>query len=588
MTLVSFPIQVQVILGIVFSLPLIFTSSNVKCEVFDSNVPNSPRENPNQYADHLVNQIVKRRCRKRVRILFSTFLSGLLLLLTFASEVKAKRLIPGFVFFPFKSEDASKTRSRTTMSAGRRNLNGYNNNNINNNQKNAVSIWHEKERLYKGLVEETNLCSLCNNRKECESIIQDYEANQMLSEWKDIRGAQDEAIQLGDDNDNGNNVDEVEKRQEGKVKAETIWVPLLNIRYIKPGDLLPIDLDLDDLGIELESETAIDNVKTLKKHLLLAVGDSPLVEEELSIIDNVSPILMLPTNIYDITNQYQNLKAEREDTEEDDGNKMNIACGMKEGRGKFRSKTLKLEANGSRYRDRVEREEETKETSESENQNNIHYQRNLLNKNKRPSYPRSNHLNNHNKGKQRRNRNQDISFTDNEVKSIMYNGKEYFYFEEEDEDCSWNDDYVLLRTDADTHTHTDKSHERGINILMEGLDDGSRTQHPFETKNTQMKKNLNFNEEEEYLDVDGQQNKSKESNENQSFIDNQGKNSLLPLFPSLHLGPFINRVTSKVDFNKRIKNSKDNDFLAKINSYNIRINDKNILEICLGKGKYRY
>ena len=30
------------------------------------------------------------------------------------------------------------------------------------------------------------------------------------------------------------------------------------------------------------------------------------------------------------------------------------------------------------------------------------------------------------------------------------------------------------------------------------------------------------------------------------------------------------------------------DFLAKINSYNIRINDKNILEICLGKGKYRY
>merc|ERR1711965_1192164 len=175
-------------------------------------------------------------------------------------------------------------------------------------------------------------------------------------------------------------------------------------------------------------------------------------------------------------------------------------------------------------------------------------------------------------GKQRRNRNQDTSFTDNEIKSIMYNGKEYFYFEEEDEDN------VLLRTDADTHTHTDKSHERGIDILMEGLDDG----------NTQMKKNLNFNEEEEYLDVDEQQNNSKESNENESFIDSEGKNSLLQLFPSLHLGPFINRVTSISDFNTRIKNSKDNDFLAKINFYNIRINDKNILEICLGKGKYRY
>lgn len=462
MTLSSFPLQVQLVLGIIFSLPLIFTSSNVKCEVFDSNVPNSPKKNQNQYADHLVNQIVKQRRRKRVRILFSSFLSGLLLLLTSASEVKAKRLIPGFVFFPFKSEHVSKTRSRTTMSAEQRNLNGNNNHNINNNKKNAVSIWHEKERLYKEFVEETNSCSLCNNRKECESIIQDYEANQMLSEWKDLRGAQDEAIQLGDDNDNDNNVDEVEKRQEGKVKAETIWVPLLNVKYIKPGDLLPIDLDLDDLGIELESETAIDVVRTFKKHLLLAVGDSPFVEEELSVIDNVSPILMLPTNIYDMTNQYQKLKTEKEDTEEDDGNKMDFACGMKEGRGKFRQKRSNLKAKGGKY-----------------------------------------------------------------------------------------------------------------------------SEHPSGKKNTQMKKNLNF-KEEKYLDVDEQQNNSKERNENKSFIDTEGKNSLLPLFPSLYFGPFINRVTSILDFNTRIKNCKDNDFLSKINFYNIRINDKNILEICLGKGKYRY
>merc|ERR1711988_254609 len=105
------------------------------------------------------------------------------------------------------------------------------------------------------------------------------------------------------------------------------WIPLLNINHLKAGDLIPIDLNLFDESNGLE-----------KKHLLLAVGDS-INEEEISIIDNVSPLLMLPINIYDIANQYQSILSVEE--KEKHNSKVKISCGMKEGKGSFQLRKKK-------------------------------------------------------------------------------------------------------------------------------------------------------------------------------------------------------------------------------------------------------
>merc|ERR1712146_795964 len=243
---------------------------------------------------------------------------------------------------------------------------------------------------------------------------------------------------------------------------------------------------------------------------LLAVGDS-IIEEEISIIDNISPLLMLPVNIYDIANQYKNIMKKEE--QEAKGNQVKVTCKMKEGKGSFR-----LRKSDAKY---IEEKMEGKVTKQ--------YQRQNYEKKK----------------------NQESPSIDAQIKSILYNGKEYYYYEDTDDT---NDEVYSNQSEIDCVDFNSYFDHENSNDL---------------SQNNHVKDSPYERDAKEYYDEDA-------------------KNGMLPFFPSLSLGPMVNRCTSVQDFNERVLNSKKNSFLASIKMYKLRINKQNILEVYLGEGEYTY
>lgn len=484
-----------------------------------SNILKINRCNINYHQSTPKSTMVERRCRRRIKLLSSFFCFSLLLVTVSISSVE------GF-FSPRKSELVVRKltrfedfRRRSFLSSslyGKVNTALLVKKNFDENERQVkseiFSLWEEKERLYQGLEENANnVCDHCDNRESCKSIIQKYETNQMLSSWNKVAEKDNVKLVVGEQE---RNLKGIKKNEMIEVQSlvKSIWLPLLKLNHLKPGDLIPIDLDLQELGIIMIDENDDDKNKEAsssmvkhKKHLLLAVGDS-ISEEYLSIIDNVSPLLMLPVNVYDMANQYRNML--KSDEEEIPRTKVNVACGMKQGKGSFR-----LRKNHDKSLD-----ERTEEGVQSRQQ----------------KY-----------GKKERHQ---LSSTDSQIKSIMYNGKDYYYYED-----------------------TDEIYDKDSTIYNEsgGIDYDSLDQEYINeiTQGNEIKNNTPKTATDEYVDEDA-------------------TNSMLPFFPSLNIGPMINRCTSVKDFNERIQNGKKNSFLTSVQMYKLRINEQNILEIYLGKGKY--
>lgn len=502
MSFVSFQILSQLLLGFFCILFILLVPSKACHDIFEVNTLKGSCKNASG------NRLSKRPHRKRLKILFSFFLSTFLLLgisiasvESFHPRRKSTSSIAAFIRLNVGNKMSILPSSLKKTEVKYQEINIGNTKRLfakkkdaNQNEKKIrneiFSLWEEKQKMYEGLEEDTNnLCDHCDNRESCKSIIQELETNQMLNQLSKVTEKEQakktvkEEEFLRESHSGGD--------MNTKKTMESIWIPLLNISHLKAGDLIPIDLDLFDLGINLVDES--NELK--KKHLLLAVGDS-INEEELSVIDNVSPLLMLPINIYDIANQYQSILSAEE--KEKHNSKLKISCGMKEGKGSFQLRKKK---------------------------DNKHFQKTMEEKKRN-----NRSLNYEKKGRRQ------LTSTDSQIKSIMYNGKEYFYYEDNDE--FYNEDYesYLEDNDADNFHPTTKDSQR-------------------------------------IRDED-------------TYINEAGTNSMLPFLPSNSLGPMVTRYTSLVDFNERISNSKKNSFLALVQMYKLRINDRNILEVCLGKGQY--
>lgn len=523
MNIVSFPLLSQLLLGFLFILFIVLAPLN-NC----ANTLNTNQCNSNYLYSHR-GRITKRRYQ-RIQIVLSfllfSSLSFMVSAFSFESYYSQKKLIssnvrkfiqskqftersfpPLFLCGNIGENKLAKIISSTTLHASQNDL-GKNEKQFDNE---ILSLWEEKERLYEGLEEDiTNACDHCNNRESCKSIIHELERNQMINEWNKVTGKDPSKALMGGEEGNSKDVD----KNRGQSSVKSIWMPLLNTNHLKAGDLIPIDLDLQELRVSLINQKGDQNddmnhdSTSHKKHLLLAVGDS-IIEEEISIIDNISPLLMLPVNIYDIANQYRNtIKKEEQEAK---GNQVKVACKMKEGKGSFR-----LRKSDDKY---IKEKMEGKVTKQ--------YQRQNYEKKKAQHSPS----------------------IDAQIKSIMYNGKEYYYYEDTDDTnvnvCSNQSE----ADDVDLHSYFDH----------ENSDDFSQNNH--------LKDSLYERDAEEYYDEDA-------------------KNGMLPFFPSLSLGPMVNRCTSVQDFNERVLNSKKNSFLASIQMYKLRINKENILEVYLGEGEY--
>merc|ERR1711988_1716083 len=133
-----------------------------------------------------------------------------------------------------------------------------------------------------------------------------------------------------------------------------------------------------------------------------------------------------------------------------------------------------------------------------------------------------------------------------QIKSIMYNAKEYYYYED-----------------------TDEIYDKDSTIYKEsgGIDYDSLDQEYINeiTQGNEIKINTPKTATDDYVDEDA-------------------TNSMLPFFPSLNIGPMIIRCTSVKDFNERIQNGKKNSFLTSVQMYKLRINEKYLRNL-FGKRK---